>query len=372
MDATLPNRGLTRRVWCVLGLPIDVIGMREAAEIIRAAIRSKQKLFLSTPNLNFVVLARTNREFRESLIYSDLALADGMPLVWVAKLLGIPLKERVAGSDLILTLQEQSTANPISIFFFGGECSAGPRACAALKRRLKGILPAGSYFPGFGPIDDMSQSSMIDEINGSDPDILAVALGARKGQAWIMRHRHRLNCRVISHLGAVVNFFANTVRRCPPWMAKYGFEWLWRITQEPALWRRYFNDGRVLAKLLATRIFPYAIWLLWHRKTTRERAPAQATVAPRGNWVKITLSGWCGADHLDEIRGSFALAATHGRSCELDFSEVTYIDAAFIGIIFSLLNELSTKPVRLVGVPTKIARIFYWNCAEFLLAEPSA
>ena len=85
-------------------------------------------------------------------------------------------------------------------------------------------------------------------------DFLAVSLGAKKGQLWLHRNHQRLTVPVRAHLGVTVNFQAGTVKRAPPRLRAWGLEWLWRIKEEPHLWRRYAHDGWVLLGLIFTRV----------------------------------------------------------------------------------------------------------------------
>ncbi len=179
----------------------------------------------------------------------------------MARLLQIPLPERVAGSNLMEVLFAEKNGSPIRVYFFGGEPGTGERACQVINQANAGLRAVGHYCPGFGAIEAMSSDDIIDEINRHEIDFLIVALGARKGQAWIEKNRHRLKAPAISHLGAVVNFFAGTVKRAPVWMQRVGLEWLWRILEEPSLWKRYFFDGLRFAKLLLANVIPYAIWI---------------------------------------------------------------------------------------------------------------
>lgn len=105
----------SRNVWCLMGLPSDEVNLE--------TVVTDNDCFLSTPNLNFVMSAQNDEEFYQSVVMSDLSVADGMPLIWVAKLLGIPIQERVAGSALFNRLSEQidPDKNKIKVFFFGGK-----------------------------------------------------------------------------------------------------------------------------------------------------------------------------------------------------------------------------------------------------------
>jgi len=249
-----------RPCWSLLGLPFDQVDPDQAIGIIDQAIKTKRKCFLSTPNLNFIVQSKSDESFYESVIYSDLVVADGMPVIWTARLLGIPLQSRVAGSSLFEILQNTSRDKPISVFFFGGQGRAAKQAAEKLNRTSVGMIACGALNPGMGSVESMSDSAIIDQINAAEPDFLVVSLGARKGQEWIMANREKLNVPVISHLGAVVNFVGDNVQRAPLRWQKMGVEWVWRIFQEPLLWKRYLVDGLWFLRLLFTRVFPLAIY----------------------------------------------------------------------------------------------------------------
>src|SRR5271154_1774140 len=91
---------LCREVYCILGIPIDAIEMPAVVQSIEAAASSATRFLISTPNLNFLVNSQTDLEFRESLLLSDLCSVDGMSVVWIARLMGIPINQRIAGSDI--------------------------------------------------------------------------------------------------------------------------------------------------------------------------------------------------------------------------------------------------------------------------------
>ncbi len=257
-DGAPVHKKAERRVYAIMGLPFDSVTLHEAAQAVRSAIKKRHRLFISTPNLNFVTTARRNAVLRRTVLNSDLSLADGMPVVWVARLLGIPLYERVSGASLFEAL---ATGNqpPIRVFFFGGPDGVAARACEKLNERGLGMKGVGAISPGFADLDGMCKDAYIDEINRANADFLVVALGAAKGQAWIERNLSRLNTPVISHLGAVVNFAAGTLRRAPEWMQWAGVEWLWRIREEPTLLRRYVSDGAKFLALLVTEVLPLKV-----------------------------------------------------------------------------------------------------------------
>ena len=209
-----------------------------------------------------------------------------MPIIWIAWLSGIPIKNRIAGSDIFDALKaEHSTAHPLKVFLFGGHEGVAAAASRALNGQRGGLYCVGWFYPGFCSAEEMSRDDIIDNINSSGADFLVASLGAQKGQLWLQRNHHRLLIPVRAHLGASLNFQAGTVRRAPPIMRKFGLEWLWRIKEEPYLWRRYWNDGRVLLRLLFTHVLPFAFWTWWLR--LRYERPGEDLIITPGPWSRI-------------------------------------------------------------------------------------
>ena len=207
---------LSRDVYCILGVPIDAIEMPEVLQRLEIAAASPVPFVLSTPNLNFLVNSQRDCEFRESLLASDLCTADGMPVVWIARLMGTAIKFRTAGSDMFDALKAvPRLEQPLKLFLFGGTEDAAAAAARALSVNPHTLKCVGWICPGFGTIDDLSQDRFIDGINSSGADFLVVALGAEKGQLWLLRNHYRLRIPIRAHLGATINFQAGTVKRAP-------------------------------------------------------------------------------------------------------------------------------------------------------------
>ena len=260
---------------CLLGLPFDPIGLDDAVERIRDAAFAGRRCWVATPNLNFAIAARSDAAFRASVLRSDLSLIDGMPLVWIARLLGLPVPERVAGADLFEALQAHR-GPPLAVYLFGGPPGVAARAAERINARGGGVRCVGFDEAGYGPVESMSDAALIDRINRSGAHFLIAALGAQKGQSWIAHNASRLAPPVLCHLGAVMNFAAGTVRRAPRWAQRSGLEWAWRIKEEPALWKRYARDGLHGARLVATRVLPAARAARAERRSADAQTPAVA------------------------------------------------------------------------------------------------
>ena len=129
---------LDRNVYCVVGLPIDALDMPAILDRIEAAASSRTRCFISTVNLNFLVSSLSDHEFRASVLDSDLCSADGMPVVWIARLIGIPVTERVSGSDIFEALKARDRRKQLRVFFSGANRASRRRLVARSTPRGQG------------------------------------------------------------------------------------------------------------------------------------------------------------------------------------------------------------------------------------------
>jgi N-acetylglucosaminyldiphosphoundecaprenol N-acetyl-beta-D-mannosaminyltransferase len=323
-----------RPLICILGLPFDRVTVAQAVQRIRDAAFSGRRCFVSTPNLNFAMTARADAAFRDSVLRSDLSLIDGMPLVWIARLLGWPVRERVSGADVFEALQAHSGA-PVNVYLFGGPPGAAAAACAAINRRGGGVECVGYDEAGFGSVESMSDAARIARINRSGAHFVVVSLGARKGQAWIEHNAARLAAPVLSHLGAVVNFAAGSVRRAPRWMQACGLEWLWRIGAEPGLWRRYAKDGLHALGLLLSRVLPDAIDSYRARRIRAGSTPAaRLDVTVTGHGHVLRFSGdWRSETGLEAARVALARAAQDHARVTVDLAGMSAIGGTLCALL---------------------------------------
>jgi len=359
-----------RDVYCLLGLPFDAVDMGEALRIVRDAAIHRTRCFISTPNLNFLIACRVDQKFRASVINSDLSIADGMPLVWVARMLGIPITERVPGAGLFEALQ-RNPLERLSVYFFGGPDGIAQRACGALAADKRGVRCAGFASPGFGSVHDMSSIAAIAAINASKADFLVVSLGAKKGQAWIEHNRAQISVPIISHLGAVVNLVAGTIKRAPPWMQRIGLEWLWRIKEEPTLWKRYFSDGSTFMWLLATHVIPHYWFIHCHAPSQSELDRAALSTRLDPSEMVVRLRGAWTRNNLQVLRTCFSRAAMGGTNLRIDLRDVTYIDSAFLGLVLLMHGHQTEHGRGLSCHPhnEQVQKMFELGCCEFLLED---
>ncbi len=240
-------------------LEVDRVSFAGALDRIAALVEAGRCGRVFTPNLDHVVRAERDAAFREAYAAAALSLADGAPIVWAARLLGAPLPERVAGSDLMWPLAERAARAGWRVYLLGAGPGVAEAAAAALRRRL-GLAVVGTDAPAIRLEGPDESAAALARIQATRPQLLLVALGAPKQEIWLHRHRTALAGVVSLGIGAGLDFVAGRVPRAPRWMARAGLEWAWRLAREPRrLWRRYLVDDPWFAVVL---------WRAWraHRR----------------------------------------------------------------------------------------------------------
>lgn len=360
---------LARSVYCVLGLPIDAVNLMTVVQRIEAAAINRTTYLISTPNLNFLVNSLSDPEFRESLLDSDLCPPDGAPIVWIARLLGLPIQERVAGSDLLDRLRAGGAGvRRLALYLFGGAKGVAAAAAARLNAEPGGLNCVGTMDPGFCEVSEMSQDHVMDTLNSSGADFLVLSLGAKKGQLWLQRNHHRLTIPIRAHLGAAVNFQAGLIDRAPPIVRAWGFEWLWRIKEEHYLWKRYRDDGLILLRLLLTRVLPLAIITRWQQFSSKHQ-DLTVKKSSDARSIVISLSGAASKQHVSKATLCFQEALASGQDITVDLTNTRLIDARFLGLLLMLRKELKSRGARLIiaGASRSMERMFRLHELGFLL-----
>ena len=334
-----------RDVWSVLGMPLDNLTLAEAVKRIELAIERGERLSFVTPNVNILVRALKDPTAMAQIVRTDMSLADGAPVVWLARQLGMPLQERVAGSDLFEAMRRDTRpeALPIRVFFFGGRDGAAEAACAVLAAEAGRLIPAGWHNPGFGTVEEMTSPEIQSKIKAAKPDFIVVSLGAAKGQAWIEANLEALEAPVIAHLGAVVDFVAGTISRAPHLVSRLGLEWVWRIFAEPSLWKRYWRDGRALLGLVGQRL---------NRLKRIGKAPSEPQKLEISSHTSepvhtLTLRGDAVHASVPQLNLAFREAVVSANQLEIDLQQVRALDAAALGQIHLLQHHFKADTSRL-------------------------
>lgn len=245
-----------------MGIPVhhrDLEGVLEAIDgFILAGRQTGKSHQIVTVNTDFLVQARKHADVHAILRSADLALPDGMPIVWASGALGQRLPGRVAGADLVPALAERAEKSGYRMMFFGGTGDVAQRAAREL-RAVHPELDIAATTAVVGPAG-ATDAEILDEIRGFRPDVICVGLGHPKQERWIRRYARTLGVPVAVGVGGTFDFIAGHRRRAAPWIQRSGFEWLYRLAQEPGrLTRRYMSDiaiyvPSVTLQILRTRV----------------------------------------------------------------------------------------------------------------------
>jgi N-acetylglucosaminyldiphosphoundecaprenol N-acetyl-beta-D-mannosaminyltransferase len=224
----------------ILDVAVHNVTLHGALAVVEEFIASGRPHQVVTVNMDFLRLAQRDGQFRSALNGADLAVPDGMPLVWISRWRGPALAERVAGVDLVEQLAALSAERGYRLYLLGAEPGVADEAAAALAGRYPGLQIAGTYAPPIGPFSPEETERMIARVRAARPDVLCAAFGAPRQDIWLAEHLELLRVPVCIGVGGTLNFIAGRVPRAPGWMQRCGLEWCYRLRQEPArLWRRY-------------------------------------------------------------------------------------------------------------------------------------
>jgi N-acetylglucosaminyldiphosphoundecaprenol N-acetyl-beta-D-mannosaminyltransferase len=231
---------------------VDALTAEDALHAVEVLLRAGEGGAVFTPNVDHIVLADENPRMREAYARASISLADGMPLLWAARLLGRPLPEKVSGSDFTPLLLERAAQRGWRVYFLGGAPGVAALARDKLRESLPQLQIVGVDAPTIN-VDDPAErrAEIVARIHAARPDIVLVALGAPKQEIWIDQVRGDLRPAVLLGVGASLDFVAGTVPRAPQWVSKAGLEWAFRLSREPRrLWRRYLvRDPKFLVIL---------------------------------------------------------------------------------------------------------------------------
>jgi len=234
-DSIAANLPLPRRR-VILGVRVDDVTWNEALARIAGFVASNEPHQVMTPNPEFVMRARRDPVFRALLARVDMAPPDGVGLMWAAKLLGVPLRALVPGSDLVERLATVAGNGGQRWFLLGAAEGVAAAAAAALQQRCPGLEIAGVWSGTPDPADD---EEICRRIAAAAPiHVLLVAYGAPQQDLWIARNQPRLRVPVAIGVGGTFDVLAGQSRRPPALVKWLRCIWLFRLIVEPWRWRR--------------------------------------------------------------------------------------------------------------------------------------
>ncbi len=235
----------------ILGVRVDDATYEDLMVHVDAYVSSRHPRQIVTLNAEMLVAAHEDRALRQILNSADLNVADSVGIILAARLLGLPLRERVTGSDGIYLLTAHCARRGYRPFFLG----AAPGVADVVAERLTvanpGLDVAGTYSGSPHPRDE---DDIVGRVRAAAPDLLFVAYGVPAEEKWIARNRERLGVPVMVGVGGSFDFVAGVASRAPVWLRRMGLEWLHRLIREPWRWRRQLALPRFVMLVMRQRL----------------------------------------------------------------------------------------------------------------------
>jgi N-acetylglucosaminyldiphosphoundecaprenol N-acetyl-beta-D-mannosaminyltransferase len=227
---------------------LDLLGVRTDAQPFDQAISSLAawaneadgRRYVCTCPVYTLMMCREQPAVMEAVNEADMVTADGMPIVWLQRRLGVASAERVYGPDIMLALCEATAGTGIRHYLWGGQEGVGETLVKILRARYPSLAIDGYFAPPVREVSDAPDSDAVDRLNAGDAQIIWVGLGSPKQDLWMAKHRPLLNAPLLIGVGAAFDMLAGVKKQAPRWMQRIGLEWLFRLMQEPRrLAKRY-------------------------------------------------------------------------------------------------------------------------------------
>ena len=243
----------------VIGFPVTAMPFERQIALMSDWAKQRSSRTVCIANVHMLIEAYQQPDFAKVLRSADLVTPDGMPLVWMLKMMGVADQDRVAGLDVLRALCTTAALENVSVFFLGSQQSVLDRMRARLEKEFPNLAIAGMEPLPFRPLTAEEDEDIIRKINASGAGFLLVALGCPKQETWMAQHKGKIDA-VMVGLGGAFPVYAGIHKRAPSVVRSMGFEWLYRLVQEPRrLWGRY------------KRTIPIFIWLAFKQLLTSDR-----------------------------------------------------------------------------------------------------
>ncbi len=231
----------------ILGVGFDPVDLNGALNRVKELIQKDETSLVATPNPEILVNASNIPALKVALNSAGLVIADGIGVIYGAKMLKKPLKTRVTGVDLMTAVLSHLSTCGGKYFLFGSKPGVAEEARRNIDQRFDGIVCVGTR-DGYFKAEE--EEKIIEEINLANPDVLFVGLGSPKQELWVWENREKLKSPVCLCIGGAIDVYSGNVKRAPAWISKIGFEWLYRAIKEPKRFKRLLKIPVFLVRVL--------------------------------------------------------------------------------------------------------------------------
>jgi N-acetylglucosaminyldiphosphoundecaprenol N-acetyl-beta-D-mannosaminyltransferase len=321
-------------IFILLGIPFHNVTMQETLEYVDGMIARRNPAYLATANLDFAAQAGQDVELQRILFEAELVLCDGTPLVWASRWLGAPLRERVAGSDLLPFLFAHAEKMGHRIYFLGSSDEVLETVLEKCAVQYPKLVICGAYSPPYAKLLDLNDAEIAGRVRAVSPDILLVGMGCPKQEKWIYKNYRDLGVPVCIGIGASLDFIAGKFRRAPVWMRVSGLEWIFRLMQEPRrLFSRYLFDLLFFVRTLRNQ-----------RRLLRMKGGegTAAGCAEMSHLENARQYGWSGRIDARAVNEKIArpILPDHDKpNVVLDCSNITFIDSTGLGLFIRSFRQ---------------------------------
>jgi N-acetylglucosaminyldiphosphoundecaprenol N-acetyl-beta-D-mannosaminyltransferase len=225
--------------------------MDQALSLIDEWVKRRERHYVCTVDVHALMESHSAPDVREIYRSAGIAAPDGMPLIWLLHRSGHREADRICGPDLMPALFRRSPEHGYRHYLYGSSEQTLVQLIRVLNDKYPGATIAGTYSPPFRSLTPAEDEQVNTTINAAEPDIVWVGLGAPKQDRWMAAHRSGLNAPVMIGVGGAFEMMAGTVRRAPRFVRKTGFEWTFRLMQEPRrLGSRYLESNSKFVMML--------------------------------------------------------------------------------------------------------------------------
>lgn len=243
----------------VIGYPVTALPFQDQISVMMRWAKARVSKVVCIANVHMLVEAYSSNQFSDVLSKADLITPDGMPLVWMLKLLGMWKQDRVAGLDVLVALCEQASVEGVSVFFLGSQSSILEKMRVRLQAEFPNLKLAGMEPLPFRPLSEEEDQAIVQKLNQSGAGLLFLSLGCPKQEKWMADHKEKIDM-VMLGLGGAFPVYAGIHRRAPFLIRSSGLEWLYRLLQEPKrLWKRYSSTIPIFIYLAIKQLFVEAM-----------------------------------------------------------------------------------------------------------------
>lgn len=231
----------------ILGVTVHAVSIKSAVYAIEALIEQGGPSMVITADTSGIVLAQHDRQWMDIMNGANLVTPDSIGVVWAARRLGTPIRERVTGVDLMDILCSRAAQKGYRVCLLGAAPGVAAQAARRMQERHPGLIVVGATHGYLSPAEE---AEVVREIRSLNVDILFVAMGIPKQEKFIFEHLYEMAAKVSIGVGGSFDVWSGNVRRAPKLIRAMRLEWLWRLLLNPRKWRKALSLPQFLWLIL--------------------------------------------------------------------------------------------------------------------------